>query len=739
MSKYQPLSELVRKYGKSLPDVLKDAVQPIYNFDMENVFDPGEIEYLEQLGSEMPLNIFTERGPAIWNGPLPGQQHVIAAIVKAWQEDVRNIIIRGEAGVGKTQISVMAMEMALRDGMDVFPAIVIEPRRVTRQWRNRVKQILPDVMTLKIEKPADVELFAALARIYRDRKKLMGFIPNSMISRSSGMRAVGRMVSYRRTKGVDDRYEPISPFLLGQTGYMAVGCPTCFYPQVEIPAKGWSRMKTESLFTMADLEKVLNRGQRPFCDKCGGALFEEVAAIPVGKTAADRHLRFDVGEYLYRNRKRLHRLARGPVYRTLVIDEMHKMANDSSIRGGTVAMLANYAEYVMGLSATIYGGTASSLMWLYFMFYPEEWHNWGGSLSQARLRWIDELANTAVITKTKRINVGTPHETRTKKELPSAPPKLVKMLAPKTIHVKIEDLGILMPPYEILGIPVELDPDHKREYDAFFKQTLAKAQSYKGGMFASAHLQSSLTYAIAPTVDFHSDNDANVKLFPESYVCAPERALIEFVTAELENDRKTIIYVTHTDVRDIVPRIMWALDQNNVSSIRLPKSINREDIPDWLQDEAPKFDTVILNQKAVEGVDAVKFQNTFFYEVDYSVYPVEQASRRHWRLNQVRPCKTVFLEVRGTMLFRALAMVMQKMAAASVLYGDDIEAQIGKFSAHSLLTQAIKDELEDTELPDIGDLYQKAAENITKGTTNDNGSDVHDQEPEGTPGPSTGG
>lgn len=711
MTRPLPLSDLVRNYGKILPDVLRDAVQPIYNFELESVFSPAELEHLKTLGSDLPLKVFTEQGPVDWTGPLPGQQHVIAALVKAWQVGVNKSIIRGEAGIGKTQITLMALEMAHRAGLDVFPALVIEPRRVTKQWRERIKVIVPDAMTMKIERPPDVELFATMARIYRGRKKLFGLVPTSMLSRSSGFRPVGRPVAYREEQFVTRGkvLVPSSIMLRGKYPFGAIGCPTCFAPLVDIVAP-WSRYKKDSIRNLKQLERVIDKGFRVFCPSCGGALFEESTKIPLGRDTRTGTVQFDVGEYIYLNRKRLSRLARGPVFQTLVIDELHKMANDSSIRSETTAELARMSAYQLGLSATIYGGTAGSLFWLYFMFFPEAWPEWG-RMDQAKLLWTKELANMAKITRTDKAKEK---ESKAKRELPAAPPRLVKMLAPKLIHVKLNDLGIAMPPLEVSGLRVKLDPEHQAEYKKMFESAVAKAQGGQGSMFASAHLQSSLTYALAPTMEYHSKHTPNIKIFPETYICAPERAVIEFIRAEVEAKRKTILYVTHTDVRDLVPRLMSIMLQSGITSVRLPKNLDREDMPVWLMDEAPKNDVVILNQKAIEGVDAIRFQSVFFYEVDYSVYPVDQAARRHWRLGQTAACKTVFLEVEGTMLFRALVLVMQRMAASSVLYGDDIETQIGKYSAHSLLTQAIKEELAGVELPDLGSLYKKAAEALTE-------------------------
>ncbi len=705
-----PLADLVRNYGKILPEVLRDAVQPVYNFELDEVFSPGELDHLRTLGADLPLKIWTEKGPAEWTGPLPGQQHVIAALVKSWTQDIVNIILRGEAGIGKTQIALMALDMADRAGLDVFPVVIIEPRRVTKQWRERIKVIVPNALTIKLERPVDVELMASMNRVYRHKKRIFGLIPTSMLSRSTGRTAAGRLMSYEWTQTPEGRVAVAhSPMLLKRYGESVVACPSCYTPMVDVPSP-WSRYTEDTMNDMEKLEGVIKKGFNVLCPNCGGALFQDTPILPMGITERTRAPLYDVGEYIYRNRKRLARIGRGPFMNTLIVDELHEMAKDTSIRGSTTYTLSRMARQLLGLTATLYGGQASTLFWLYFMFNPDKWSDWG-DMEQARALWIKELANVAKITKTDTTNDKV---SKTKKELPSAPPRLVKMMATSTVHVKLSDLGVAMPPLKVYGLRVALDPDHQEAYMDMF-MTAVKAK--QGGHGTSAKLQSSLTYAIAPTLEYHTVHTPGIKIFPDSYICAPERALIKFVDDEKALGRKTIIYVTHTDVRDIVPRLMDVLGRSNITSVRQPKNIDREDIPSWLNNEAAQHDTVILNQRAVSGIDAVKFQNAFFYEIDYSVYPVDQAARRHWRLNQVEACKTVFLEVEKTMLFRALVLVMQRMAAASVLYGDDIEAQVGKYSAHSLITQAIKEELAGVELPDLSELYEKAAESITEHIT----------------------
>jgi hypothetical protein len=70
------------------------------------------------------------------------------------------------------------------------------------------------------------------------------------------------------------------------------------------------------------------------------------------------------------------------------------------------------------------------------------------------------------------------------------------------------------------------------------------------------------------------------------------------------------------------------------------------------------------------GLDLLAFSSLIFYEILFSLYPVDQASRRHWRIIQKQECRTFYLYYEGTMEERALEVLAKKREAAALLYGD---------------------------------------------------------------------
>ena len=59
-----------------------------------------------------------------------------------------------------------------------------------------------------------------------------------------------------------------------------------------------------------------------------------------------------------------------------------------------------------------------------------------------------------------------------------------------------------------------------------------------------------------------------------------------------------------------------------------------------------------------------------WYETDYSVYTMRQASRRSWRIGQHRPVKVVFMAYRNTLQADALKLVAQKLQSSLAVEGD---------------------------------------------------------------------
>ena len=69
-------------------------------------------------------------------------------------------------------------------------------------------------------------------------------------------------------------------------------------------------------------------------------------------------------------------------------------------------------------------------------------------------------------------------------------------------------------------------------------------------------------------------------------------------------------------------------------------------------------------------MDLIDFPTLIWYETDYSVYVMRQASRRSWRIGQTRPVKVVFMSYKNTLQADALKLVARKLQSSLAVEGE---------------------------------------------------------------------
>ena len=70
------------------------------------------------------------------------------------------------------------------------------------------------------------------------------------------------------------------------------------------------------------------------------------------------------------------------------------------------------------------------------------------------------------------------------------------------------------------------------------------------------------------------------------------------------------------------------------------------------------------------GLDLVDFPTIVWFETDYSVYTMRQASRRSWRIGQTQPVQVVFMAYRNTLQADALQLVAKKLQSSLAVEGE---------------------------------------------------------------------
>ena len=157
------------------------------------------------------------------------------------------------------------------------------------------------------------------------------------------------------------------------------------------------------------------------------------------------------------------------------------------------------------------------------------------------------------------------------------------------------------------------------------------------------------------------------KLYPK------EKALVDLVAAERMAGRRVLVYVTHTGTRDITGRMEDILTRHGFRvAVMKADAVAPDKREKWVADRVNKgLDVMICHPRLVQtGLDLIDFPTLVWYETDYSVYVMRQASRRSWRIGQTRPVKVVFMSYKSTMQADALKLVAKKLQSSLAVEGE---------------------------------------------------------------------
>ena len=157
------------------------------------------------------------------------------------------------------------------------------------------------------------------------------------------------------------------------------------------------------------------------------------------------------------------------------------------------------------------------------------------------------------------------------------------------------------------------------------------------------------------------------KLYPK------EKALIDMVAAERMEGRRVLVYATHTGTRDITERMDDMLTRHGFRvAVMKADAVAPERREAWVADRVKQgIDVMICHPRLVQtGLDLIDFPTLIWYETDYSVYVMRQASRRSWRIGQTRPVKVVFMSYKNTLQADALKLVARKLQSSLAVEGE---------------------------------------------------------------------
>lgn len=618
------LPEFFDRFGAGLAAVVARAFPPIYDAETRH-------------SGRFDLHRLRRR-------PLGGQADAIRATALSLQRHPGTLIV-GEMGVGKSFVAAAAAYLAGHRTV-----LVVCPPHLVRKWQREILQTVPG---------ARVTIVRTVSELERSRQ-LGGSVQFVVCSREQAK------LGYRWKPAVIARYarDGQGRLVRDEAGAIvrALCCPACFAPlrdDEDIPLS-WTELATK----------------RQRCRACGGTLWQADRTGP---------RRFPLADYV---RQRM-----AAYFDLLIADEMHEYKARGSAQGLAAGALAGACRTTLTLTGTLFGGYSSTLFYLLHRFSPAIRAEFG---YHDEAKWVSRYGIVERITK-KDPDAYTEDGRQTKRrgyltrtvEKPGVVPAILFHLIGNTVFLRLSDVARNLPPYTERVALYPLDrgegpsaPSQANCYERLasdLRQAVLTALHEGSKRLLGTYLQALLAYPDGCT---HGETVrdprtgailATVLPLPEDVLYPKERALLELVGRERTRGRRVWLYLTHTDSRDLTPRLRTILEGAGVRvAVLKAVTVSADRREEWVAARVREgVDVVMSHPRLVQtGLDLLDFPSLVWYEPDYSVYTVRQASRRSWRIGQHEPVEVTFLVYEQTLQADALGLIAAKVRSALTIEGE---------------------------------------------------------------------
>jgi len=706
------LVEFIGQYKSALLDYLEAHFKPIYNFDYSKI---APVVDRVRLGSS-PL--------------YATQKHVVGAAYEALQHR-KGIYIVGEPGVGKTAVGATIATTLLPHMRSDQVVVIMAPPHLTPKWKREIQRVNSSSYVEILEGVDDTRAFMDKAEKLLPHTLKVGIIARERAKLSEGWESA---VQWRKRHTALWAQGSLPPEGMENQSRILTQeipiCPCCS----DVVTKDQKGEKLASRAWLNDAPRT--------CKSCGAALWQDkrtFSAPKDGEKFPRKNPRMALAEYFAR-------VHPGRVY-LYVADEVHELKSLSSDQGEAFSVLCNAAEKVIGLTGTLYGGTASSIFALEYQLNTrvQRHYNWGeGNRDKGKqlARWVDQMGSLERIVEYKPQYdssgkyTGKNRVEHQPREAPGTSPMLVREILDHALFVGLTDISD-MPAYDEIPVPIDMDEDLRKVYDDTQKalgEYLFQCRMEGDASFLGRYLRTLLSYPNAPfraekIIHRRKMRDEtgqtlmmerpvwSVPNLGDGRVFAKEQWLIDTVKSELAQGRNVGIFVEQSATRDIQPRIEQLLREHvpGAKPFILYGKVDPKKRESVLENQLKVGCNVfIANPKLVQtGLDLVEFPTLIFLEINYSLYVTIQASRRAWRIIQTQPCKTFFPYYTESMEARAVGLIGRKQRAAKLLYGDNdvglSELTGGGDDANDLIAELAKALDADEDVTDLRDLFKAAS------------------------------
>lgn len=388
-----------------------------------------------------------------------------------------------------------------------------------------------------------------------------------------------------------------------------------------------------------------------------------------------------------------------------VFDEAHEYKGGGSAQGMAMHDLIKASRWHLALTGTIAGGYASHFFYLLYRLDPARMKAMGYSYgSEGERKFVERYGTVATEYEVEKDHDGSYNSMSRGRQLGSpkcrpgiSPDIFTHFLLDRAVFLNLSDMSSYLPPLNEYVEYIPLEEEIASAYDGV-RDTLKKAMYERnlGRSVLGTFLQFSLSYTDKPygrspiispvdgSLVAHVPNLSH--LVAEGRLLNKERRLCELVTQEMAENRNVVIYCEYTGngEANVTRRLKEIIQKNCGLSDKEVEILESghpvaEEREEWMHEKAAKGVKVfITNPKCVKtGLDFLfyyrnvmyNFPTIIFYQYSYDLFTMWQASRRHYRLNQILGCRTFYLLSSHTIQVDALEMVASKQVATSAIQG----------------------------------------------------------------------
>lgn len=386
-----------------------------------------------------------------------------------------------------------------------------------------------------------------------------------------------------------------------------------------------------------------------------------------------------------------------------IVDEVHSMKAGNSSQGIALGQLVASVPKVIAGTGTLLGGFANDVFNLLFRLNPTQMIEQGFKCNDENKfeKQYGNMQETTYVSDEetydyKKMSKGKEEADQVKRVPGISPFVFSRFLMNNSVTVRLKE--VWENPVKLVNNPtilVPLSSQQKQLYDEMdstFHTAITNAGSSwrRKGMLTLQYLRTGIsmpdnmqTYPDVSVPDKDSDTGReiiwqNPRTLPVTVVTPKEQKLIDIYKHEQAEKRPIIVYITDTgnsdSDRDVQPRLAKVLkDAGATVAVLRANTVANNKRSDWLKNKVENegVDVIILSLELVKvGLNLTYTPTIVFYQFSWSLFSINQAARRHWRIGQTRECRTYYLAYQDTLQESMATVIAKKNQATEMMNGD---------------------------------------------------------------------